>query len=96
MLKQERLADVKASSGTAIRIDGVTGPTMGTFSATIDSAGTSVANASRTIFSGQQALFLASGLTHGEHLLTITNLEEGKGLALDAFSVWGAGVACFG
>jgi hypothetical protein len=41
-------------------------------------------------------MFLASGLTQGEHLLTIINLEEGKGLALDAFSVWGAGVACFG
>lgn len=74
----------------------MTGPALGPYSAAVDSAGALVANASRTVFSGQQSMFLASGLTQGEHLLTIINLEEGKGLALDAFSVWGAGVACYG
>lgn len=41
-------------------------------------------------------MFIASGLSQQEHRLVVTNLEDGKGLALDAFTVWGTGVACFG
>lgn len=69
---------------------------MGTFSLTLDAGAPAVANATRSTFSTQQILFFASGLNQGEHLLVITNLEEGKGLALDAFTARGEGVACFG
>lgn len=70
---------------------------MGTFSVALDSdAMPTIANATKGIFSVQQLLFYTSSLSEGEHQMTITNLEEGKGLALDSFSVSGPGVACFG
>jgi hypothetical protein len=62
----------------------------------LDANAISVANATRSTFSTQQLMFFAGGLSQGEHVLVVTNLEEGKGLALDAFTAWGEGVACFG
>ncbi|KAJ9121235.1 hypothetical protein QFC24_004910 [Naganishia onofrii] len=84
-------------TGSSLQIIGVAGPSMGTFSVALDSdAMPTIANATKGIFSVQQLLFYTSSLSEGEHQMTITNLEEGKGLALDSFSVSGPGVACFG
>ncbi|KAJ9093415.1 hypothetical protein QFC21_006446 [Naganishia friedmannii] len=84
-------------TGSSLQIIGVAGPSMGTFSVAMDSdSSLTIANATKGIFSVQQLLFFTSNLSEGEHQMTITNLEEGKGLALDALSVSGPGVACFG
>jgi hypothetical protein len=70
---------------------------MGSYSIAVDSqSAQTIGNGNRAMFAVQQLLFLTAGLSEGEHQLTITNLEEGKGLALDSFSVWGSEVACFG
>ena len=82
--------------GTSIQIQGTTGSTLGTYSVSLDNGSPLIANATRSIFSAQQLMFLASDLKQQEHHVVVSNLEEGKGLALDAFMAWGQGVACFG
>ena len=53
-------------------------------------------NASAPVFVAQQTLGFVTGLVQQEHSLFLRNDVEGLGLALDAFKVWGQGVACFG
>ena len=82
--------------GTAVEIVGPVGPTLSTYTLTVDGQNTLTYNASAPVFVAQQTLGFLTGLVQQEHTLFIRNEIEGMGLALDSFNVWGQGVACFG
>ena len=83
-------------SGTAIEVVGPVGPTLSTYTLLVDGQTSLTYNASAPVFVAQQTLGFVTGLMQQEHTLFIRNELEGTGIALDAFNVWGQGVACFG
>jgi hypothetical protein len=82
--------------GTAIEVIGPVGPTLSCYTLIVDGINTFSYNASAPTFVAQQTLGFITGLEQKEHSLFIRNEIEGMGLALDAFNIWGQGVACFG
>ena len=87
-------------SGTAIEIVGVVGPTLSSYSISLDGGSPTSLTARAPAYAAQQVLGFFTGINQGEHEIVITNVgidgKDGGGSAMDGFVVWGDAVACFG
>ena len=82
------------NSGSAIFVYGPTGPQFGTFQVQIDGQTVGMFNSSTTISTFDTLLFFASGLDGAsQHIVVMSNEEEGKLLAIDYATVMGAAVS---